>query len=147
MGKVYYKRAVGYDVGVRYFRGDADGKMLTRVDPVVEVDSENLKEFKLANKRVILEGLIVETAEPQIEWESDNQISDEELSNILKQYLVLKQRLQKIDSLPILYRFMEAAREQDKSKKIISLIQARIDEVGEDEEDFSYDKEDMKGVS
>ncbi len=142
--KVYYKKNVNYNVGVRRFVGDADGVILTGADPFVDIKLDDLRAFKQANKRVIMEGLIVAAEEPSVDWETDNAISDEEISALVKNYLALKNRLPKVNSLPILYKLVEEARTQDRAKRIISLIQNRIDEL--EEVDAPINKEDMQGV-
>lgn len=145
MGQVYYKKTVLYTIGVRYFRDDSKGKVLTNDDPVIAVDEDKLRDFKLANKAAILSGLIMETSEPSIEWETDNAITDEEMTNLTKSYLALKMRLQKIDSLPTLYRLLENAQTNDRTKKTLGLIHDRIDML-ETTDDFSKDPTEMQGV-
>ena len=143
--KVYYKKTVNYNIGVRRFIGDSDGVLLSGANPVVEVPKEDLRDFKIANKEAFINGLIIEVEEPSIEWETNNTLSDQEVTDLVKNYLSLKNRLPKIDSVPVLYRILEEAKLQDRAKRIVSLIQSRIDEL-EEEDDFSLDKSDMKGV-
>lgn len=144
--KVYYKKTVLYTVGVRYFIGDAMGVALTSVNPTVAVDVNKLREFKLANKAAILSGLIMPVDEPSIEWETENTFSDEELEVLTKNYLALKSKLQKVDSLPTLYRILETAKNNDRSRKTLTLIEARIEEIDDPEDKFSVHPDDMQGV-
>jgi hypothetical protein len=57
---LYYKRNVNYVVGGRFFPTDATGWTMTNDYPIfVVIKPDNLRDFKLANKRAIIEGLIV----------------------------------------------------------------------------------------
>lgn len=144
MAKVWYTKNVNYNVGVRMFPKDNDGVILTGAEPFVSVDEANLRDFKQANKRILIESLIIPTTEPSVDWETDNALSDDEVETLVKNYLALKNRLPKIDSLPILYKLVEAARTQDRAKRIISMIQARIDEL--EEADPELVRMEMGGV-
>lgn len=142
---IYWKKNVNYNVGVRMFSGDKDGVLLSGASPIVTVDAENARDFKLANKLAITSGLIVPSEEPTVDWETANAVTDEEIGSLVKNYLQLKQRLTKIDSISILYKLLEEAKSQDRAKRIISMIQARIDEI-EEEDTFSSDPNEMQGV-
>jgi len=132
---VWYKKNVGYNVGVRKYPGDAIGVLLNSDNPFVSVDRDNLSDFKRANKRAIVEALIIEAPEPTTEWDNPNIITDEEVTALVKQRLALKSRLPSFTSVPILYKLLDEAKTQDRAKSIISMIQARIDEL-EEETDF-----------
>lgn len=143
MGKlVYYGKNVKYNVGVRKFLGDRDGLLLTGSNPWVAIPEDELRDFKIANKSSLLSGLIKEIPEPELEWETANAVGDDEVRQLVKEYFKLKQRLPQIDSIPILYKMLEEAKSQDRAKRIINLIQARIDEVGDD----VITIQDMRGV-
>ena len=134
----YYKKTVVYTVGVRMFRNDPLGAALDNANPVVQVDKEKIRDFKLANKEAIMSGLIIEVEEPTIEWETENALTDTEITD-------LKAKLPKIDSLSLLYRILEDAKAHDRTKKTLQLIEARIEDL-EVEDNFSIRPEDMQGV-
>ena len=142
---VYFKKNVNYNVGVRMFPRDADGQVLTGADPYVGVEVENLRDFKQANKRILVEGLIVSAEEPSVEWETTNALTDEEISDLVRSLLKLKSRLPTISSLPILYKMQEEAKNQDRAKSIKDLIQARIDLL-EESENKEITRDEMLGV-
>jgi hypothetical protein len=140
----FFKRNVHYTIGIRNFIGDKDGLVLNAERNVVEVKEKDLKNFKVANKAAILDGLIKEIEEPIITWETANALSDEEIADLLKNYLKLKSAVTTIDSLPILYKMREAAKEKDVSKKTLSLITSKIDELEPDNDIIM--RGDMQGV-
>ena len=109
------------------------------------MDKEKLRDFKIANKRAIIEGLIVESTEPSIDWETPNAVTDEKASELIKNYFALKNELPKIDSLSTLYKILEAAKDQNRPKKTITLIENRVEEVGGETEEVTL--ADMRGVS
>jgi hypothetical protein len=133
---IYYKRNVGYVVGGRFFLGDPNGWTMPNDNPYVAVPADKLREFKLANKRIILEGLIVPSDPPSIDWETENAVTDDEAKELVKNYLQLKQRLQKMDSLSAVIKLLELAKETDRPTKTIKLIEARVAELDEGDEDF-----------
>lgn len=132
----FFKRNVNHSVSVRFFRGDRDGRVLNFVDNIVEVKDKDLKVFKEVNKNAILQGLIVEVSEPEENWETANAITDDDIKEMLGNYLKLKNGVEKITSVPILYKILEAATERGSSKKTISIIQAQIDAVEPDPEEL-----------
>jgi hypothetical protein len=132
-------------VGVRKFVGDADGVMLTNEFPTIRVEEKDLRDFKMANKYGITQGLIKEVPEDALDWEINNDVSDEDANELLKNYAKLKSTLQTIDSLPIAQKILTMAQEQDKPKKTLSLIQSRVDELTPDDLDFVR-REDMQGT-
>ena len=132
---VWYKKNVGYNVGVRKYPGDVIGVLLNSDNPFVSINRDDLRDFKVANKSAIINALIIETTEPSVEWDNPNAISDEEVTALVKQRLTLKSRLPSFTSVPILYKLLDEAKSQDRAKSIISMIQARIDEL-EEETDF-----------
>lgn len=142
---VYYKKNTKYVIGGRYHITDSQGWTLTDINPYVAVKKENLRDFKLANKRIIIEGLIVEAQEPSIDWETENAITDEDARELVKNYMQLKQKLEKIDSFQTANKLLEVAKETDRPTKTIKLIESRVAELG-DEEELNFTKEDMQGV-
>lgn len=130
---VYWKKNVAYTVTVRRNLQDNQGVSLNNMSPTVGIDVEDIRDFKIANKRAILEGLIVPTEAPEIDWETPNALTDEDITELLKNYLKLKNALLTIDSISTLSRMLEAAREQEKSTKIITLIKDRLESLSTDE--------------
>lgn len=141
----YFQKNVLYTLGVRFYRGDPDGAVLNSAQPWVAVKESQLRDFKLANKRSFVQGLLKEIEEPDVDWETPNSISDEEVTDLVKNWLKLKSRVPTIDSLPILYKMREEAKVQDRAKRITSLIQARIDELEELQGEI-VDPSEMRGV-
>lgn len=132
---IYYKRNVSYVVGGRHFIGDTTGFSLNTITPYVMVKKENLRDFKIANKYSILEGLIKETEEPSVDWETVNAIDDDEAKELVKNYLQLKQTLDAVDSLSTVSKILEIAKETNRPTKTIKLIESRFAELNEANED------------
>lgn len=128
---MYYTKNVSYFVGVRLNLNDPIGRILTYDNPIIAVDMDGLRDFKIANKRAILEGLIVPTDEPNLDWEVSNAISDTEITDLLKNFLKLKARLPGITSVAIAYKILNAAKDQNKSPKVIGLIEEHISDIEE----------------
>jgi predicted HNH restriction endonuclease len=141
---VYFKRNVSYTVGGRFSTQDAKGFVLNREQPWVSVSVDNLRDFKVANRRALVEGLMVETDEPSVDWETPNALTDEVIDELLKNYLKLKATVVEVTSEAILAKMVERAKQQNKSAKTISLIQNRLDEVSTTE---VLKPDDMRGVS
>lgn len=125
----FYKLNVPYNVNVRRFRGDFDAVLLDNSRPFIEIKAKDNKVFRDVNKYQINQGLILEVAEPQEDFQTSNALNDEEIGALLSNYLKLKNAVNNIDSLPILYKIREAAKEKDVSKRTVSLITARITEL------------------
>jgi len=143
---VYYKKNVPYVVGGRMFRTDAIGFTLTNNHPWVAVPVEQLREFKITNKDSLMAGLIIETGEPTLDWETDNAISDEQALALVKgNFLTLKKTLERISSVPIITKMLELAKENDRPRKTVAAIEARLAEIQEDD-DFITPAV-MRGVS
>lgn len=140
---VYYKLNVKYPVSLRFFAQDHNGILLTQQNSSVGVNPERLRDFKIANKHAILEGLIVPIDEPSVDWETPNALTDEDITELLKNYLKLKNALKDIDSVKILQKMLETAREQDRSEKMKNLISTRLEELTGDE---ILDVGEMQGV-
>lgn len=141
---VYYKRNVPYSIGGRFNNNDNQGFILNRMQPWIAVPVEGLRDFKVANRRAIIEGLIVETPEPSVDWDTPNALTDEAVDELLKSYLKLKSTLAEVTSISILSKMLERAKEQNKAGKTVSLIQSRLDEVSEAD---VIEPKDMGGVS
>jgi hypothetical protein len=142
---VFYKRNVPYTVGVRFYMQDAQGAVLNNLQPWIAVPVEGLRDFKMANKRALMEGLIVETSEPNVDWDTPNAIQDDDIDVLLKNYLKLKSSLAEVNSPSILAKMLERAKDQNKSGKIVALIEERLAELETDEGAIS--PREMQGVS
>jgi hypothetical protein len=143
---VYYKKNVTYVVGGRFHSRDAIGFTLTNNQPWVAVPIDGLRDFKMVNKKSLIEGLIIPAEEPTLDWETDNAISDEQALELVKgNFLTLKKTLEKISSVAIILKMLDIAKETERPKKTIAVIEARLAELQEDE-DF-VTPEMMRGVN
>lgn len=128
----YYEKTVPYSVGVRYFPGDPQGRLLTGSQPWVAVREEGLRDFKLANKKAIMDGLIRETVEPTVDWETPNTFSEAEIDDLLKNMLKLKKTLKEVTSVAIVGKMLTRAKETNKSQAMIDLLQEKMEEVDDE---------------
>lgn len=131
---VYYKRNVGYVVGGRYHSTDTQGWTMTNDYPYIKISVDNLRDFKVANKRAIIEGLIVQSDAPDIEWETPNTVTDEEAVVLVKNFAQLKQKLAQITSVSTAAKLLEIAKELERPVKTIKAIEAKVAELSDDEE-------------
>ena len=141
-GIVYYKKTVPYTIIVRRDPTDVAGVSLNVVQEWVAVKEEDLRDFKVANRQHIIEGIIIETEEPNVDWVTPNQLTTKDMDELLGHYAKLKSALGSIDSLPIVGNLLERAKELNKPTKTISLISTRIEELS----DLVASPEDMQGV-
>jgi len=142
---VYYKKNVPYVIGGRFHSRDSIGFSLTPVQPCVAVPVEGLRDFKMANKTSLIEGLIIPADEPTLDWETDNAIGDEQALELVKgNFLTLKKALDKISSTAIVVKMLDIAKETDRPKKTLAAIEARLAELQEDENFVT--PEMMRGV-
>lgn len=98
--------------------------------------------FRRMNKRHFETGTLVEhKGEVDIVPDKyDAEFSDEELDTILNSpFLKLQSEVNKMKTIPPLYRLLELAREQEKSEKLISLIEGKMAEIQEQEYGISED--------
>jgi hypothetical protein len=141
----YYQLNVNYSVSVRNFEGDADGVLLSpRGRNTIAVPKDKLRTFRNANKAAIKDAKIIPITEPTVEWDTANALTDEDVSELVKNFPKLKSTVATIDSLPILYKIRDVAKERELSKRTLSTIEARIAEL-EPEEAPIFRKEDMQG--
>lgn len=126
---VYFKKNVGFSVGVRFHLRDNEGMVLTDVNPYVNVDKDKLRDFLQANKYGIQNGLIVQSEEPTFDWMTENTITDEQVTEMVKNVFILKKRLPEITSEAALFKIYNEAKSQNRSKKIIELIEDRLAEI------------------
>jgi hypothetical protein len=88
--------------------------------------------FKRMNQRHFKKGRIVvmEEQEEVAPVKTIEQASDEDLSKIINmRYLALIAELNKIESIPVLYRMVELSKDLEKSSKITGAIEARMSEL------------------
>ena len=130
---VYYEKTVPYSISVRMFPGDSQGKLLSHSQTWVGIREDLLRDFKLANKKAIMDGLIRPIDEPSVDWETPNTYSDEELGELLKNMMKLKKALKEIDAIPTVIRIMEMAKTTNKSQAMIEVIQEKIEELNGDD--------------
>jgi hypothetical protein len=138
----FYKRNVGYVVGGRWYPTDEKGWTLTLNNPYIAVKPEQLRDFKTANKRAILEGLIIQSDEPVVDWETPNAVSDEKAAEIVKlPFLALKKQIEDITSIATMSKIVETAKELDRPKRTLALLENRLEELtADDVDDFGYSK-------
>lgn len=130
---LYWRKTVAYTVSVRRHVLDNVGMLLNGVTPWIAIEADTLMDFKIANKAMILDGVIVPMDTPTIDWDTPNAISDEEMDNLLKNMLKLRSALKTVDSVPTLTRLLERAKTQDKSQKMKDAIRERLAEITGDE--------------
>lgn len=126
----YYKKTVPYIVGGRRYIGDSKGFVLNNETPWVGVQEQHLRDFKLANKRSILEGLIVETTEPSLDWETTNTYTDEDIDALFKKGVAqVRKTLPEITSISTVARMLDRAKAQRRSEQMIDVIEERLEEI------------------
>ena len=106
-----------------------------RKDEHAIVDVWNAKEdafFRRNNQRQFERGVIIPYTRPENSATETpiEQYSDEQLTEIVNsKFLGLQAKLNKIDSVAVLFRMITIADDLDKSSKITDAIQARISEL------------------
>lgn len=126
---VYYKKNVGFNVGLRFHMRDPDGIVLTNANPYINIDKDELRDFLQANKLAIQKGLIIPVDEPVFDFVTENAITDEEAQEIVKNVFILRKKLAQITSEATLGKLYEAAKSQNRSKKILTMIEDRLADV------------------
>lgn len=153
--KSYIKKIIG-KVSVYVlnpFSGEPEVKLLKGLpkskknsDCIVDVWSEmedayfkrtNRKQFEMGN----ITPYVRPENEPMVE-PTVNELSDEQLLAMLKlKYFELAKRLGEFTSISPLYRILDIARENDKTEKIIKLIESKISEFQQEELGSNEDDE------
>lgn len=106
-----------------------------RKDEKAIVDVWNQREdmfFRRNNQRHFEKGILIPYTRPEnVQTELPiEQFSDDQLKEIVNsKFLALQNKLNKIDSIAVLFRMITIAEELDKSSKITDAIQARISEL------------------
>jgi hypothetical protein len=126
----YYKKTVGYIVGGRRFMGDSTGFVLSEEHPWVGIPESGLRDFKIANKYSLINGLIVETTEPSVDWETTNVYTDEQIDALFKLGVTkVRKTLPEITSIPTVARMVERAKAQRRSEAMIDVLEERLEEI------------------
>lgn len=126
----YYQKTVPYVVGGRRFVGDPLGFVLTGNQPWVAVRESGLRDFKIANKKSIVEGLIKETSEPSVDWETPNTYSDEDIDVLFKSGVAkVRKVLPTITSVATVARMLERAKAQRRSEALIDALEEHLEEI------------------
>lgn len=141
-GITYFKKTVPYTIVVRMSVADNAGVSLNAAQEWLGVKEEGLRDFKIANRKHFLDGMLVEIEEPDVDWVSPNTLTQADMDALLSNFAKLKVGLQQIDSLPVVGNILERAKELNKPSKTLDLIKARIDELSE----FVMSPDDMQGV-
>jgi hypothetical protein len=126
---VYYEKTTSYPIVVRENMRDHRGFLLNSEQPYVGVKKNLLRDFVLANRYAISNGLILEIPEPSIEIQTPNAYTNDEIKVLLKNYIQLKKKLPEITSEPLLYRILNLAKEENRPPKTIQLIMDRLEEL------------------
>lgn len=130
---LYWRKTVPYTISLRRSLIDNIGILLNETNKWVAIESEEIMNFKMANKGMILDGVIVPMETPTIDWDTPNALADEDIDELLKSFLKLRSTLKMLDSVPTLQRLLERAKEQDKSTKVKGAIRERLQEVSGEE--------------
>lgn len=87
--------------------------------------------FRRANKRHFETGTLAKyTRKSSVVEKNPNEITDEEIEKILKSpYFSMTSKLAEFTAVAPVYRFLEMAKELEKSEKFIKAIEARISEL------------------
>lgn len=123
---------------INSFNGKPEGILLTG-DPrndesaIIDVWSEKEDLFlHRMNKNHFTQGTLLKIKREvnAVEVHTVEQYSDLELAEILKlKYYSMVKLVGEIDTVPVLMRIIEIAREQEKSEKIVKMIEARVSEI------------------
>lgn len=119
-----------------------------RKDDGAIVDVWNQREdafFKRNNQRHFEKGIMIPFTRPEaVEAVTPiEQFTDDQLKEIVNsKFLALQNKLNKIDSVAVLFRMITIAEELDKSSKITDAIQARISEIQMAEYSVKTDSKD-----
>lgn len=153
--KAYIKTILG-KVLVKYWDNftNSPAEMLLYGDPkkrdetcIVKVWNEREDAyFKSTNRQHLKQGTIINYELPEVTEPVETpieQASDETLKEIINsKFMALQNKLNKIDSVAVLFRMKNLADEMDKSEKIVRAIEARISEVQSSEYTTSNSEEE-----
>lgn len=121
------------------FQNQPDGSLLTG-DPrnneegcIVDIwnDQEDVY-FKRMNASLLSKGLILpyQRKEETEHVKTVEESTDEELLELVNsKFFTFQSKLNSINTIPVLFRILEVARQAEKSEKIIKLVEARLAEV------------------
>lgn len=139
----FKKNVPYYNVGVRRSFTDTDGVILTNEFPTVRVEEDDLRDFKMANKYGLINGLIIEVEEDDLEWDLSNALTDEQVVELTKNYAKLKSVLPTVTSPAIAQKILAIAKENERGKQVIKLIESHVKEITPDEDEIIR-REDMQ---
>lgn len=142
----YFKVNTNYPVGIRFNMGDMKGRVLTSRDPYVQVKPDDLRDFKRANQYAIQNGLIVETEEPSLDFDSPNIIDDAKANNIVKSKMALKQALAEVTAPHAVAKLLDAAHRNKSSATTVKMIEAKLKEFSPEENEDEDSPLIMRGV-
>jgi hypothetical protein len=142
----YFKLNAPYPVGVRFNTRDEKGRVLNTNDPYVAVEESKIRDFKRANMYAIINGLILATTEPDLDFDSPNMVDDEKAAELVKNVFILKKALAEMTSPTIVDKLLTEATLQQRPAKTIKLIRTRLAELNGDESDEDESPRQMGGV-
>jgi len=139
--KSYIKTILGkvYVQVINPFDGKLEGRIVEgnpKRDPescIVDIwtEKENVY-FRRANKRHFETGSVIEyhRREETPKAKAVHEYSDEELKELINsKFLTLQSVVNKLDSVPVLFRMVTLAKEIDKSEKIVKFLEGKLSEV------------------
>ncbi len=104
----------------------------TELGTVIDVwDEKEDMFFKKMNRSHFQSGVLREIVRVDLPEEHRvEDFTDEELLNLLKdKFFTIQNKLNKIDSEAVIFRILRIARENEKSEKLIKVIEARLSEI------------------
>jgi len=125
----FFKKNVPFNVGIRFNIQDSTGMVLSNANSYVAIESNKLRDFKMANRHAIEKGLILQSAEPAMNIENANIIDDEQAAVMVKNVFVLKKKLAEISSDTALLKLYTAAKAAKRSSQVLEMIENRLAEV------------------
>lgn len=142
----YFKLNAPYSVGIRFFVRDEKGKVLSKNDPYVAIEESKLRDFKRANKYAIINGLIVATTEPNLDYDTPNMIDDDKAAELVKNVFGLKKVLAEMTSATMVEKLLLEAQLQQRPTKTVNMIQKKLKELRGIDDDEEESPSAMRGV-
>jgi len=125
----FYKTNVKFTIGIRFSTQDRTGIVLTPNNPYVGIKKSQIRDFVLANKAMLENGYLIASTAPDIDFTTENAISDEQATELVKSLFALKKKLPFVTSEGALSKLLDEAKAQKRSQKIIDMIQERMEEI------------------
>jgi hypothetical protein len=126
---IYYKTNVKFTIGIRMSLQDRQGRVLTPTYPYIAVKESEIRDFKMANRRMLEKGYLMQVEEPSLDIDTENTITDDQAVELVKSLFTLKKKLPLITSAGTLGKLLDEARVQKRSQKIIDMIEERLSEI------------------